>query len=89
MTERVEAEAPTFRVGVLADQNLRSLAAILNHDRDELARTHPTGSMALEVPFLRGHKLVEEHSAETVLRDFSSVSEAIVMRLGGAIDPLH
>ena len=80
-------EAPSFRVGVLINQSTRSIAAILNCQRRIFDDAPPSGSLALEAKHNRGEKLVEESSREEILEQYSSVSEAICMRLPD-IDPL-
>ena len=61
------SEMPTVRVGVLTKQDARSIAAILNEDRDTLRSAQPSGSLALEVAYSRGEKMVEENSKKEIL----------------------
>ena len=58
--KQVAEEAPTFRVGVLTNQNTRSIAAILNCERRIFEKAPPCGSLALEAKYNRGEKLVED-----------------------------
>ena len=87
MARRDKEAAPTFRVGALANRDVRSLAAILDCDREELENVRPSGCIALEVLYSRGNKVVDENSKEEIPKDYSSVSEAIV--ISTQIDPLH